>query len=299
MRLFRRSLDLGLASPRASGPDDLNAITRLLHNSAHRYASYPHPHLPSLLGSAPATVLTSGREIWAAAVAGWGFGGATWLRAFALTDGLLVGPALDLLLPAFHQQLAASGIAALYYAGDEAADIWIQPALISRSYVRETDVVVYEKTRLGVPSSGNQAVRLRQAEAVDLPEILAIDRECFSAQWHKDESILGPAIFEVPYFVVAEAAGQPIGYAFCTTHYAGRLVHLVRIAVRPALQGQGVGVRLLADVVAFARELGADTITLNTQAHNTSAQRLYEWFGFHRTGEQQTVLRYDLPAAPA
>lgn len=299
MRLFRRSLDLSTAAPRAAEPDDLSAITRLLRNSVHRYASYPHPHLPSLLGSAPAMVLGSGREIWAAAVAGWGFNGTTWLRAFTLADGLMVGPALDLLLPAFHRQLAEQGVAALFYAGDEAADTWIQPALVSRGYMRETDVVVYEKTRLSVPSGGNQVVRLRQAEAVDLPEVLAIDRECFAAQWHKDESILGPAIFEVPYFIVAEVAGQIVGYAFCTSHYAGRLVHLVRIAVRPSLQGQSIGVRLLADVVAFAREIGADTVTLNTQAHNTSAQRLYEWFGFHRTGEQQTVLRFDLPAALA
>ena len=68
-------------------------------------------------------------------------------------------------------------------------------------------------------------------------------------------------------------------------------VPLCRVAVH---QGQAIGVRLLADVVDFARVRSADVLTLNTQAHNTSAQRLYEWFGFHRTGEQQTVLRYDL-----
>jgi ribosomal protein S18 acetylase RimI-like enzyme len=68
----------------------------------------------------------------------------------------------------------------------------------------------------------------------------------------------------------------------------------VRIAVLPSQQGRAIGVRLLAEVIAFARTRGASTLTLNTQAHNLRAQRLYEWFGFHRTGEQQTVLRYDL-----
>jgi len=81
-----------------------------------------------------------------------------------------------------------------------------------------------------------------------------------------------------------------VGYAYATTHFGGRLVHLVRIAVEPTRRGQGVGVRLLADLTAFAQDSGASLITLNTQAYNRSAQRLYEWFGFHSTGERQIVL---------
>ena len=79
-----------------------------------------------------------------------------------------------------------------------------------------------------------------------------------------------------------------------TSHFAGRLMHLVRIAVLPQYRGQAIGVRLLADVVEFARVRGADLMTLNTQSYNTEAQRLYEWFGFRRTGERQAILRFDL-----
>ena len=79
-----------------------------------------------------------------------------------------------------------------------------------------------------------------------------------------------------------------------TTHLGGRLVHLVRIAVLPAHRGIGLGARLLAEVVGYARSLGADSITLNTLTYNAAAQRLYEHFGFRRTGEQQRVLRFDL-----
>lgn len=294
MRLFRRSLDLHLAMPREGAPEDLSAISRLVRNSAHRYTSFPNPNLPELLSGAPSMLLTVGPEIWAAVVAGWPTDATTWVRALAIADGLLIGPALDQLLPPFHQLLRARQIRQLYYAGDEAADIWIQPALSRRGFTRETDVVVYEKTSLDIPAPGNPSVRVRPATAVDLPVLLAVDAACFEAQWNKDESILGPALFEVPYFVVAELAGEIVGYAFATTHYDGRLVHLVRIAVLPRLQGQAIGVRLLADVTEFARRCGADMLTLNTQAHNTVAQRLYEWFGFHRTGEKQTVLRYDL-----
>jgi ribosomal protein S18 acetylase RimI-like enzyme len=294
MRLFRRSLDLNLANPRPGGPEDLAAVLRLVRNSTHRFSSFPHPDLATLLAGAPAVILAAGREIWGVAVAGWPSESAAWIRTLAVADGLLIGPTLDMLLPPFHDLLRARHVSQLFYAGDEAADIWVQPALSLRGYTRETDVVVYEKATLDVPARGNQAVRVRQAHAVDLPLILEVDRRCFAAQWNKDESILGPALFEVPYFVVAELNGAVVGYAFATSHYDGRLVHLVRIAVLPEYQGQAIGVRLLTEVVDFAHGCGADMLTLNTQAHNTGAQRLYEWFGFHRTGEQQTVLRFDL-----
>jgi len=294
MRLFRRSLDLALAAPRAASPDDLNAVSRLLSHSAHRFTGFPGVDLPALLAAAPAMLLVAGGEVWAAAIAGWRSDATTWIRALALADGLLVGPAMDALLPPFHELLRTQGLRQVFYAGDEAADIWIQPALSTRGYTRETDVVVYEKKQLDVPARGNRTVRVRRAQPVDLPAILRVDQDCFAPQWNKDEDILGTSIFEVPYFVVAEQDDTIVGYAFATAHYDGQLIHLVRIAVLAAYQGQAIGVRLLADLVEWARAHGADVLTLNTQAHNSAAQRLYEWFGFERTGERQTVLRFDL-----
>jgi ribosomal protein S18 acetylase RimI-like enzyme/uncharacterized protein YceK len=294
MRLFRRTYDLSLASPRHATLDDLGAISRLLRSGTHHYTSYPYPHLPSLLSGAPAVVLVGGRDILAAAIASWNNDATSWVRALTVIDGLPVNATFDLLLPSFHERLHTQHIRHVFYTGDDAADTWIQPGLVTHGYVCETDVVVYEQLSFEVPTVGNQLVRVRPAVSVDLPDILQVDSACFTAQWRKDDQVLSGAIFEVPYFVVAEDADQVVGYAFATTHFGGRLVHLVRIAVLPSQQGRAIGVRLLAEVIAFARTRGASTLTLNTQAHNLRAQRLYEWFGFHRTGEQQTVLRYDL-----
>jgi ribosomal-protein-alanine N-acetyltransferase len=294
MRFLHRSLDLSLATAREATSADLTAVSRLFSQSTHRFIGFPGANLPELLSGAPAMLLAAAGEVWAAAIAGWRADSTTWVRGLAVADGLPIGASCDMLLPPFHALLRSQGLRAVYYAGDEAADIWVQPTLQARGYVHATDVVVYEKAKLDVPSRGNQAVRLRRAQAVDLPAVLELDRACFDPQWNKDESILGPAIFEAPYFVVAELAGEIVGYAFATSHFDGRLVHLVRIAVLPACQGQAIGVRLLSDIVEFARARAANIVTLNTQAHNTAAQRLYEWFGFRRTGERQAVLRYDL-----
>lgn len=296
MPLFRRTLDIQSAAVRPAAPADLTAISRLVRDSAHRFLN-SSGDLPALLGSAPGVVL-AGRErdeIWGLALAGWPLDGVAWVRGLAVADGLPLGGALDRLLPAFHEHLRSRELHTLFYAGDLSADTWALPALQERGYIRATDVIVYEKRALTAPGSGNQDVRVRRAQSVDIARVLEIDRACFEAQWVKDEGILGPAITgEVPFFVVAEHDGALVGYSFATAHFQGRLVHLVRIAVDPAWQGRAVGVRLMAEVVAFARSQGADSLTLNTQLENRTAQRLYEWFGFRRTGERQLILKYPL-----
>jgi ribosomal protein S18 acetylase RimI-like enzyme len=294
MRLFRRSLDLSLSSTRVASPADLSGVSRLLRGSVHRYQGFPSGDLPALLASAPAMLLVADEEIWAAAIGGWRAESTIWLRGLALANNVPLGGGLAILLPAFQALLRSLGVRQLFYAGDEAADVWLQPSLFAQGYVRDTEVIVYEKQRLEVPSEGNQAVRVRRAQVVDLPSVLAVDRACFDPQWSKDEGIIGPSIFDSPYFIVAELDGTIAGYAFVTTHFDGRLVHLVRIAVLPRYQGQSIGIRLLAEVTAYARSIDAISLTLNTQASNAGAQRLYEWFGFRRTGERQTVLRFDL-----
>lgn len=294
MPFFRRNLDIALARVRPPEDADITAVSRLLRDSAHRFLGAESGDLPALLHSAPALMLANGRDLWGCIIAGWPTDDATWVRALAFADGLPIGDGFDTLLPPFEPLLGQRGVRRLFYAGDASADEWTQPALLKRGWVRQTNVVVYEKHGHAIPSGGNQNVRIRRAQSIDLPTVIALDRISFDAQWVKDEGILGPAIVEQPFFMIAELNGLPAGYAFATSHFSGKLLHLVRIAVDPSTRGQGVGVRLMAELIQFARNRGAETLTLNTQAENRTAQRLYEWFGFERTGESQTVLRRDL-----
>jgi ribosomal protein S18 acetylase RimI-like enzyme len=294
MPFFRRTLDISHAQLRAGAPTDLPAVSRLIRDSTHRFISAPSSDLPALVNSAPVMLLASDQELLGVAIAGWPVDDITWLRSLALADGVSLNNGIHTLLPPFYALLRSQGLRRLFYAGDISADTWIQPSLIGCNWERETEVVVYEKHGHIIPSRGNPLVRIRRAQTVDLPSILALDRASFAVHWVKDESVISPALVDMPFFVIAELHGEAVGYAFATTHFHGRLIHLVRIAVDPRARGQSVGVRLMAEVTGFAKSIGADTLTLNTQQENRTAQRLYEWFGFHRTGEKQTVLRYDL-----
>lgn len=294
MRLFRRSLDLAQTSVRPTTVDDLTRVSRLFRDAARRYQGFAGAELEPMLADTPGVVLEGGSELWGVALCSWRAGQTIWLRGVALTEGLDVRAGLGALLLPLHARVRAEGIEHIFYAGDDASDIWMQPVLRARGYAPDTEVVVYEKRDLHVPAQGSSLVHIRPALPMDVAAVTALDHACFDDQWIKDERILGPAISYGPLFIVAEFGSRIVGYAYATSHFGGRLMHLVRIAVDPAYQGRAIGVRLLAEVVASARRHGAISLTLNTQSHNLHAQRLYHWFGFTPTGERQAVLRFDL-----
>lgn len=294
MPFFRTTLDIRKAQIRPATANDLTAVSRLMHHGSYRFVGYPPTDLAALLGTAPASVIEHGDTLWGVAVLGWPLNSVAWMRGAALVSGLNVKDGIGALLPDLHWQARAAGVRHLYYAGEISADAWLIPALEAHDYRHHTDVVVYEKHSNAIPSHGNQQIRVRAALPVDLPALLELDQICFEPQWNKDDHIIGTALATAPLFLVAKHNGEAIGYAFATMHFQGRLVHLVRIAVHPRGRGLGIGVRLLAEVVTYARRMGADTLALNTQADNYHAQRLYEWFGFRRTGERQPVLQFAL-----
>jgi N-acetylglutamate synthase-like GNAT family acetyltransferase len=294
MHFFRRGLDLSHARIRAATPDDLSAIGTLLREAGRRYFGLAGSDLGALLAAVPAVVLEADNQLWGVAISGWRANRVTWLRCVAVFKGLNATDAVDALLPALHAALRARGLQHIFYAGDENADTWLLPILQKSGYVVDTHVVVYEKHNLTVPSEGNESLIVRPAESADLSALVTLDNSCFEAHWTMNETTMSAAILEQSFLVVAQNGPQLVGYAYASSHFSGRLVHLVRIAVDPRQQGNGVGSRLLKEVVSFARQEGADLVTLNTQSYNERAQQLYRWFGFAPNGEYQAVLRYDL-----
>ncbi|RRR71712.1 MAG: GNAT family N-acetyltransferase [Candidatus Viridilinea halotolerans] len=291
MRLFRKSVDLSRATPRILTPADLPVVSRLLRDAPRRYYGLSSGDLVPLLEAQQGIGLELGQEICALAMLGWPIAATCWLRALALAEGVEVQAGVAALLAALRPVLAARDMQSLFYAGDEGSDGWLVPLLKQAGFGVETDVLVYEKRRLDWPTLGPERVQIRPAALVDLAEVLRLDQCCFEPQWVKDSLIMRDALAQGPYFMLAEQDGALLGYAYATTHFQGRLVHLVRIAVAPEQRGLGIGVRLLADLVGYAKQLPAHVLTLNTQAYNARAQRLYHWFGFRPTGEAQQVLR--------
>ena len=62
--------------------------------------------------------------------------------------------------------------------------------------------------------------------------------------------------------------------------------HLDRIAVIADKQGQGLGAAQLAYVLRLMAGMGAAHVALSTQLSNAQSHKLYERFGFTRTGDK-------------
>lgn len=60
--------------------------------------------------------------------------------------------------------------------------------------------------------------------------------------------------------------------------------HVTNIAIRPDYRGQGLGKELLSQVIAWAKQRGVCTISLEVRISNVPALRLYEGLGFVRMG---------------
>ncbi len=289
MSFFRRHLAWEQAEVRPAAARDRDPLAALLLNADHRILSASNEETVALALGEPTLVLASGAKVLAALGSGWRTPPVAWLRTAVFDARVPVEGALGRLLPPLYDQLRAEQIELFAVTVDDWNWPWLSGPLERLGFAQMVDVIGYQKLRMNIPDRGNQQVVVRTAQPADLAAVLALDSACFPLPWVKGAEILGPAIASSPCFLVAERDGQPAGYAFATVHYSGRLVHLVRIAVDPALQGQAIGVRLLAEVVNYCAMHGTSLLSLNTQSDNLHAQRLYEWFGFAKTDERQRV----------
>ncbi len=290
MSFFRRKPQLLAPVARLATPDDRQQLARFVHMVDRRYLTSGIAELPPLFAADPTAVAELDGRLVAAASFGWRAHPVAWLRTVLIDGHIDVESTLSALLPPLYCALQADGIEHAAITVDEWSEPWLRRPLIRLGYEPMVEVIGYEKSRWDRPAGGNQIVQLRRAVAEDLPAVLELDRQCFPLPWVKGGEIFEPAIRGSPCFIIAEFGGQPIGYAFLTAHHGGQLFHLVRIAVSPRFRGRGAGVRLLTEIVDFCHARNAGALTLNTQADNYTAQRLYQWFGFTPTGERQTVL---------
>jgi GNAT superfamily N-acetyltransferase len=144
-------------------------------------------------------------------------------------------------------------------------------------------------------------LRIRRAQARDVPEILALIRDLAEYERAPEEAtataedLLRDGFSEAPRFFVemAELDGRVAGFAFWFFNYStwqGRPgLYLEDLFVRPAFRGQGIGKALLVYLAQVALDEGCGRFQWQVLDWNRPAIDFYEALGAKRLGEWITM----------
>jgi len=156
-------------------------------------------------------------------------------------------------------------------------------------------MVVIRKIRA---NDGQRLRTIRLQAIADTPSAFGstLDETLARTDEYWDARVTQAAIGEESVLFVAENSEGWVGLVggYLEDFAATASVELISMWVAPACRGQGLGRRLVEQIVVWAREhRGARHVSLWVTENNAAAIALYERCGFRSTGETQP-----LPSSP-
>ena len=138
------------------------------------------------------------------------------------------------------------------------------------------------------------SISIRDAGPEDIEKLEALEKACFSLPWTR-EQLVSQLPDSMHCFLIAQEDEKLLGYA--------GMMHVLdegyisNIAVAPEARRQGIGDKLLDEILNRAATLRLSVVTLEVRAGNGAAIALYEKHGFCRVGTRKKY--YDLPKEDA
>lgn len=120
-------------------------------------------------------------------------------------------------------------------------------------------------------------IRLREPRPAEPALFAAWERAERPYPWN-EAHFLSSVDSRVEKLLVLESGGVACGFA--AVHLLGDDAHLLNLMVDPARRRQGLGGRLLSDLLGWFREKGARRVTLDVDPGNRAAVALYGGAGF-------------------
>ena len=121
-------------------------------------------------------------------------------------------------------------------------------------------------------------------QIADLDDVMAIENKAHSHPWSKGNFVDSLA-HECDAWVVRSDDGVMLGY-FVQTPVVDE-THLLTIAVKEEMQGQGIGRFLLHQVIERAQLMQMAAVSLEVRVSNLRAIALYDAFGFLLVGRRK------------
>lgn len=153
--------------------------------------------------------------------------------------------------------------------------------------------------------------RIEPMRIGDVDDVLVIEGVSFTNPWSRQAFVHELVDNRVARLWVARpeaARGGPAVLGYLCLWVIVDELHVTNFAVHPACRRQGVGHRLLGELLEHYRRQGAVRVTLEVRPSNGEARRLYDRFGFREvglrrgyyfdTGEDALLLETRLGEAP-
>ena len=137
-------------------------------------------------------------------------------------------------------------------------------------------------------------VTIRLMEEKDLDQVAAIEQKYFSMPWSR-KSFSDSLKLSHALYVAAEVDGQIAGYCGC--YQLLEEAEIVNVAVDGPYRGQGIGRKMLTELMRLGLERGAFAYTLEVRVSNMPAIRLDESLGFENLGIRKNF--YEKPVEDA
>jgi ribosomal protein S18 acetylase RimI-like enzyme len=167
---------------------------------------------------------------------------------------------------------------------------WLTLVLQHWGFNHLNDVIVLRRERnpaQPVTASAAAGICLRPAKSSDVDALTSVDSTAFAPPWQYSRTVIRQAMTQATLATVAEVGHEIVGYQISSGGREGG--HLARLAVRPDMQGRGIGRALAAQVVEYFEKRGAPKITVNTQRDNSASISIYHALGFAITDEHYAV----------
>jgi ribosomal-protein-alanine acetyltransferase len=139
------------------------------------------------------------------------------------------------------------------------------------------------------------AFQVRVMEQSDLPAIAALEAQVMPTPWSLQAFRESLQQDWIRAWVLTTPAGQLVGYLILS--WTDIDAEILTFAVHPDRRRQGVGQRLLATALDWARDQDIATIRLEVRMSNLTAQHFYSDQGFTHIGRRRNY--YQKPTEDA
>ena len=124
-------------------------------------------------------------------------------------------------------------------------------------------------------------IEVRDMCNLDLNKVMEIENLCFKAPWKLEDIIV--ELHENQYSVVLVITVNDVVVGFCDYWVTFETGTICQIAIHPDYQHQGLGDRLLNEVLKDAYAKKVSTLTLEVRESNKNALNFYLKHGFKVT----------------